>query len=299
MCDYQHPALRGAEKNVSRTDSKFAPRFSNHNSQRRTRQVSPSSAGPHPERNPDFVLSLARGLKVIESFEAATGSVSVADVSRRTGLSQAAVRRLLITLETLGYAEADGRLYHLKPRVLRLGYSYLSSNSLSALAEPVLRRISESLREALALCVLEGHEVAYLAHCGPPRVVAVGVSVGTRLPAYCTSGGRVLLAALPPADFQTFLHTAKLEARTPTTITSKSAFDAEVRRVRAKGFALVDGELEPGLRSLAVPVTSRSNSVVAAINTGIYAARVSSTQLMDRILPALREGARLVGQQIP
>jgi len=198
----------------------------------------------------------------------------------------------------LGYAECDGRIYRLKPRILRLGYSYFSSSSLAAIAEPILQRISEAMREAFALCVLEGEEVAYLVHCGPPRVVSVGVSVGTRLPAYCTSGGRVLLAALPESEFDAYLQKVKLQALTPNTITEKPALAAAIQKARLDGFAMVDQELETGLRSLAVPVRTRSNVVVAAINTGIHAARVSSTEMLERILPVLRENAHLLGRQI-
>jgi len=248
--------------------------------------------------SPDFVLSLARGLKVIESFETNTAGVSVADVSRHTDLSRAAVRRLLMTLEMLGYAESDGGIYRLKPRILRLGYSYFSSSSLAAIAEPILRRISETLREAFAMCVLEGEEVAYLVHCGPPRVMTVGVSVGTRLPAHCTSGGRVLLAALPDPELDRFLLKARIQAHTPRTITDRAVLAAVIRKVRRDGFALINEELEPGLRSLAVPVRSRSNTVVAAINTGIHAARISESQMLERILPVLRESATALGRQI-
>ena len=250
------------------------------------------------EGSPDFVLSLARGLQVIEAFETNTAGVSVAEVARHTKLSRAAVRRLLLTLEMLGYAESDGRIYRLKPRVLRLGYSYFSSTSLAAIAEPILQRASEAAREALAMCVLEGEEVAYLVHCGPPRVMSVGVSVGTRLPAHCTSGGRVLLAALPVSEFEAYVRRATLKACTPRTITRKEAFVAAIEKVRRDGFALVDQELELGLRSLAVPVRSRHNAVVAAINTGIHSARVSEAEMIDKMLPILHENAAILGRQL-
>ncbi len=248
--------------------------------------------------NPDFVLSLSRGLRVIEAFESCSKGLSVSDVSQHTGLSRAAVRRLLITLETLGYAESDGHVYSLRPRILRLGYSFLSSNSLAILAEPILHRVADTLREAVALGVLEGGQVLYIAHHGVRRVMSVGVSVGTRLPAYCTSGGRVLLAALAEEEFGDFLDGITLRPRTAKTITEKPAFAAMIEKVRLEGFALVDEEFEPGLRSMAVPVRSRQNAVVASLNTGVHAAQFSCVDMMDRILPALKEGARLLGQQI-
>jgi IclR family transcriptional regulator, pca regulon regulatory protein len=247
---------------------------------------------------PDFVLSLARGLRVIEAFETNAKGLSVSGVAQRTGLSRAAVRRLLMTLEMLGYAESEGGIYRLKPRILRLGYSYLSSSSLAAIADPILQSVAEILHEAVALGVLEGEDVVYVAHHGVQRVMSVGVSVGTRLPAYCTSGGRVLLAALPEADFQEFLHRSTLRSKTAKTITEKAAFAAMIEKVRLQGFALVDEELEPGLRSMAVPVKSRQNVVVASMNTGVHAAKLSCVDMMNRVLPALKEGAQRLEQQL-
>ena len=248
--------------------------------------------------SPDFVLSLGRGLQVIEAFESQAASLTVSEVSQKTGLSRAAVRRLLLTLEMLGYAESDGRRYQLKPRILRLGYSYLSSNSLANLANPILERVAEAVNQAVALGVLEGDDVVYIAHYGVRRVMSVGVSVGTRLPAYCTSGGRVLLAAMPDAEFREYLDSVTLKPLTAKTITEKAAFAAMIERVRLEGFALVDEELEPGLRSMAVPVRSRHNAVVASMNTGVHAAQLSYAEMMDRILPALKDGAQSLGQQI-
>lgn len=248
--------------------------------------------------SPDFVLSLARGLQVIEAFETNAAELSVSDVSEKTGLSRAAVRRLLMTLEMLGYAESDGRTFQLKPRILRLGYSYLSSNSLANIANPILQRVAEAVHQAVALGVLEGDEVLYIAHYGVRRVMSVGVSVGTRLPAYCTSGGRVLLAELPEREFSAYLAGTELRPMTSKTITEKAAFVAMIEKVRLEGFALVDEELEPGLRSMAVPVRSRQNVVVASMNTGVHAAQLSYVEMMDRILPELKEGAQLLGQQI-
>ena len=248
--------------------------------------------------SPDFVLSLARGLRVIEAFEAHSAGLSVSEAAQRTKLSRAAVRRLLMTLEMLGYAESDGHTYQLKPRILRLGYSYLSSTSLAEIAHPILQRVAETVREAVALGVLEGQEVVYIAHYGVRRVMSVGVSVGTRLPAYCTSGGRVLLAALPDAELQAYLERVALRPLTPKTITERAAFAAMIEKVRLEGYALVDEELEPGLRSMAVPVRSRQNVVAASMNTGVHAAQLSLAEMTDRILPALREGAELLGKQI-
>ncbi len=177
--------------------------------------------------NPDFVLSLARGLSVIEAFQDRPDGVSVGDVAARTGLSRAAVRRLLITLEMQGYATHNGPVYRLGSRVLRLGFAFLSSHSLPALAQPVLEEISSVIRESSSLSILEGYDIVYLARSATRRVMSVGISVGTRLPAYCTSMGRVLLAALPDDDVEIFLADVLVENHTRNTITDAPGLRAE------------------------------------------------------------------------
>jgi IclR family pca regulon transcriptional regulator len=236
--------------------------------------------------NPDFVLSLARGLAVIEAFQDRPDGATVGDIAGRTKLSRAAVRRLLITLELLGYASHNGPVYRLTSRALRLGFSFLSSDSLATLAAPILSEVSASLHESSSLSVLEGDEIVYLARSATRRVMSVGLSVGSRLPAYCTSMGRVLLAALPIDRLSAYLDRVELRPLTPQTITDKSLLRKELEHVRYHGYALVDQELEIGLRSLAVPVGG-----VAAINTGVHASRVQKEEMLERFLPILREGA--------
>jgi IclR family pca regulon transcriptional regulator len=241
------------------------------------------------EGDPNFVLSLARGLRVIEAFEGHTEGQSVADVARATGFSRAAVRRSLTTLEELGYAESNGRTYRLSTRVLKLGFSYLSSNTLPALAQPTLERITELVHESSSLSVLDGEQIVYLARSTAKRVMSVGLSVGSRLPAYCTSMGRVLLAALPEAELVSYLNDVEIKTLTPKTIVDKALLGDIIRRVRSDGFALTDEELELGLRSVAVPVKTRRGRVVAAMNIGVHAARVSSAEMIHRLLPILQE----------
>jgi IclR family transcriptional regulator, pca regulon regulatory protein len=241
--------------------------------------------------NPDFVLSLARGLQVIETFQNRTQGITVGDVATRTGLSRAAVRRLLITLELLGYATHSGPYYRLGSRVLRLGFSFLSSHSLPSLAAPILEEITSSIHESSSLSVLEGDEIVYLARSAARRVMSVSLSVGSRLPAYCTSMGRVLLSSLPEAELAAYLERVVLQAHTPKTIVEKASLATELVRVRDMGYALVDQELELGLRSLAVPVVVGARRVVASINTGVHAARVSLDEMVKRFLPVLTEGA--------
>jgi IclR family transcriptional regulator, pca regulon regulatory protein len=247
-----------------------------------------------PPGDPNFVLSLARGLKVIESFEGHTEGQTVADVARHTGFSRAAVRRLLMTLELLGYAECNGRIYRLKTRILKLGFSYLSSTSLPAVAQPILERMTEEVHESSSLSVLDNDQIVYLARSAAKRVMSVVLSVGSRLPAYCTSMGRVLLAELSEQELAAYLERVELKPLTPKTVTEKAVLADIIHRVRCDGFALVDEELELGLRSIAVPVKTHRNRVMAAMNIGVHAARVSVAEMIDGFLPILRENARML-----
>ena len=235
---------------------------------------------------------------MIEAFQRKTEGLSVSEISLRTGLSRAVVRRLLITLEMLGYAARSGRLYRLSPRILQLGFSYLSSNSLEALGFPVIQHVTEVLHESSSIGILQGDEIVYVARSPAQRVMSIGLSVGSRLPAYCTSMGRVMLATLPAQDLTAFLKRAELKRLTPKTITEKREFTRVIERVRADGYALVDEELEIGLRSIAVPVQSRSGLVIGAMNSGVHAARVSRQQLIANFLPVLRKQAGLLGSML-
>ena len=246
------------------------------------------------DANPDFMLSLARGLAIIEAFEDRPDGVTVADISERTGLSRAAVRRALITLKILGYATNAGSIYRLTGRILRIGFSYLSSQPLSILAAPVLEDISNNIHESSSLSILDGDEILYLARSATKRVMGIGLRVGSRLPAYCSSMGRVLLAHLPEEKITEYLERVELKPLTTRTITDPVVLQAELRKIRQQGFALVDEELEQGLRSIAVPVSKRDGQIVAAINSGIHTSRASATDLIDRILPALQRGAEAI-----
>jgi IclR family transcriptional regulator, pca regulon regulatory protein len=242
--------------------------------------------------NPDFVLSLARGLRVIESFEGHHDGRSINEISQSTGLSRAAIRRILLTLELLGYVERSRQVYRLKTQVLRLGFSYLSSSSVVEAARPVLEHITEQLHESCSMSMLDGGQIVYVVRSAASRVLAAGLSVGSRLPAYCTSMGRVLLAALPDEDLAEYLRNLKPRAYTPKTLTRVSQIKRTILEVRKNGYAIVDEELEAGLRSIAVPVSTRANRVVAAINVGTHISRIDREALMERCLPALQQGAR-------
>ncbi|HUX45938.1 MAG TPA: IclR family transcriptional regulator C-terminal domain-containing protein [Terracidiphilus sp.] len=241
------------------------------------------------------MLSLARGLRVIESFEGYREGRSIVEISHSTGLSRAAIRRILLTLELLGYVERSRQVYRLKTLVLRLGLSFLSSSSVVEAARPVLEHISERLHESSSMCMLDNGEIVYVARSAASRILAAGLSVGSRLPAYCTSMGRVLLAALPDAELDAYLRALKPRAYTPKTILRIPQLKRTILQVRKDGYAIVDEELEAGLRSIAVPVVTRGSKVVAAINVGTHVSRVDSATLINRCLPALREGARALG----
>lgn len=245
----------------------------------------------------EFVQSLARGLAVIRAFDAENPALTLSDVARRTGLTRAAARRFLHTLESLGYVRADGRAFALTPRVLELGFSYLSALSLPAIVQPHLERLSREVDESVSSAVLDGADIVYIARVPTRRIMSVGITIGTRFPAYATSMGRVLLAALPPQDARAVIEASHPEALTPRTRTDLDALAAELDAVRAQGWALVDGELEQGLRSLAAPLHGRDGSVVAALNVSA-SARGDAAAWRDACLPALREAAAAIDADI-
>jgi IclR family pca regulon transcriptional regulator len=244
--------------------------------------------------DPAFVTAFARGLSVIRAFDTGRERLTLAQVARITGLSRATVRRSLITLVALGYAESDGRYFHLAPKVLSLGYAYLASTPLPRLLQPALEEVSAQTRESSSACILEGAEIVYIARSATRRVMSVGLAVGSRLPAYCTSMGRVLLAAEPPERRAAILSAAPLRRLTPRTETDPERLQAVLENVNAAGYALVDQELELGLRSIAVPVRNSAERVVAAINVGMQAARIEPEAMVATILPWLQDAAEQI-----
>jgi IclR family transcriptional regulator, pca regulon regulatory protein len=248
----------------------------------------PAARGPH------FVQSLERGLAVIRSFDAAAPELTLSEVARAAGLTRAAARRFLLTLVDLGYVRTDGRLFALSPRVLELGYAYLSSLSLPEVAEPHLERLVSEVHESSSVSVLDGGDVVYVARVPTSRIMTVAINVGTRFPAYATSMGRVLLAGLPDDELDDYLARATLTRLTPRTATSATALRAEIERVRAQGWALVDQELEVGLRAVAAPIRDRTGRVVAAVNVSAHASRTSlDTMRRDLLPPLLAAAARI------
>jgi len=238
------------------------------------------------DRGDHFVQSLERGLAVIRAFGSDDPELTLSDVARRTGLTRAAARRFLLTLADLGYVRFDGRLFALTPRVLDLGYAYLSSLSLPEVAEPHLERLAAEVHESSSVSVLDGDEIVYVGRVPTSRIMRVAINVGTRFPAYATSMGRVLLAALEPDELDAYLARAEIRPLTARTIATPEALRAELDRVRAQGWALVDQELEEGLRSIAVPVRNGSR-VVAAVNVSAHASRASKDTVRKVLLPPL------------
>ncbi|MCQ4260046.1 helix-turn-helix domain-containing protein [Pseudomonas stutzeri] len=243
--------------------------------------------------DPNFMTSLARGLAVIHAFQERKRHLTIAQISHRTEIPRAAVRRCLHTLIKLGYATTDGRTYSLLPKVLTLGHAYLSSTPLAVTAQPILDRLSDELHEACSMATLEGDEVLYVARSATPqRLISVDLSVGSRLPAYCTSMGRILLAALDDAALTDYLEHANLQIKTSRTLHAPEAIRASVDEIRQKGWVIIDQELEVGLRSLAVPLKDSAGQVLAALNVGTHASRVSKQELEARFLPVLLEASK-------
>lgn len=241
----------------------------------------------------EFVQSLARGLAVIRAFDAEHPRMSLADLARTTGLTRATARRFLLTLEELGYVRSSDREYALTPRVLELGFSYLSSLSLPELVQPHLERLSHEVDESTSASVLDGGDVVYIARVPTRRIMRVGITIGTRFAATATSMGRVLLAALPDAELAHLLDQWQPEPFTAKTITDRATLEAELDRVRAQGWAMVDEELEFGLRSLAAPV-HRNGVVVAAINVSTPASRHSPDESVRMLLPPLLDAVQAI-----
>jgi IclR family pca regulon transcriptional regulator len=242
------------------------------------------------------MTSLARGLLVIQSFTPQHPQMTISQLSVKTGLSRAAVRRCLYTLTKLGFAAAeDGSRYALSPRMLTLSNTYSSSNPLSTAAQPILERMSAAYRESFSVGTLDGDDILYVARTTVQRVMAVDLQIGSRLPAYCTSMGRVLLAHLPAEQLEQYLARVVLTPHTSRTVNSTEKLSLILRNVRRNGYALVDQEYEVGLRSLAVPVYAPSGRVVATINLSGSAPRMPVYEMQTRYLPVLRSAASELG----
>jgi IclR family pca regulon transcriptional regulator len=246
----------------------------------------------------EFVQSLARGLSVIRAFDATHPELSLSEVARRSGLTRAAARRFLLTLETLGYVRSDARVFALTPRVLELGFSYLSALSLPEIVQPHLEALSREVDESVSAAVLDDTDIVYVARVPTRRIMSVRITIGTRFPAYATSMGRVLLAGLPDESLTAALDASDVRDLTGRTLTDRSALADEIQTVREQGWSIVDGELEPGLRSVAVPLRAREGRVVAALNVSTSATRDSIDHVRDAYLPPLQRAAAAIEAEL-
>ncbi|WP_422768821.1 IclR family transcriptional regulator domain-containing protein [Plantactinospora sp. WMMC1484] len=240
-----------------------------------------------PGREPHFVQSLERGLAVIRAFDAAHPELTLSEVARACDITRAAARRFLLTLADLGYVHSDGRMFRLSPRILELGYAYLSSIGLPEIAQPHLKRLVQEVHESSSVCVLDGDDIVYVARVPTARIMTVSITVGTRFPAYLTSVGRVLLAHLPDQEIELHLKRIPFQRPTSRTIASATMLRTELGRVRDQGYAIVDQELEEGLRSVAAPIRDGNGSVVAAVNIPVHASRNSIESIRRDLVPPL------------
>jgi IclR family pca regulon transcriptional regulator len=258
------------------------------------RSVAPAEADLPEDpavNNRDYVNSLARGLEILRAFSRKRKRMTLSEVAAETGMTRAAARRLLLTLVREGYAETNGKLFDLTPQVLELGFSVMSSMGIWDIARRFMQRLSEEIEESVSASVLDGGHVVYVAGAQYHRVISVGVTLGSRLPAHCTATGRVLLAMRPQDEWAELIAGLDLVPMTPRTTTEPAAFRALLAETREKGWALVDQELEIGLLSIAIPLRHRSGEVAGAINVGVPTLRATPADMVANILPRLNDTA--------
>ena len=242
-------------------------------------------------RHSNFVQSLDRGLAVLRAFGAEHSQLTLSDVARSTGLTRAAARRFLLTLVQLGYVTTDKRLFWLSPRVLELGFGYLSGLGLTDIAVPHMEELVAAVQESSSIAVLDGDDIVYVVRVPTKRIMAVTITVGTRFPAYCTSMGRVLLAALSEEALADYLGRVNLTPLTERTVTDRDRLVASLEQTRSQHYCVVDQELEDGLRSAAVPILDGHGKPFAALNVSVHASRVTLDELRGRYLSELRSCA--------
>jgi IclR family pca regulon transcriptional regulator len=242
----------------------------------------------------EFMATLAKGLAVLGCFGKQRPTMTLSEAAVAAGLSRATARRILRTLTELGYVTQNGRAFSLSPNILKLGFAYLATQSWIERAQPLLKDLSERLHESASAAILEGTEIVYVARVPTRRIMSASLAVGSRLPAFHTALGRVLLGFLDEAELWRRLKSLRFDAYTPSTITDLQALFDRVRADHEQGFAIVDEELERGLRALAVPVVDRQGQAVGAINLSTHSARTTRNEMRDHFLPALRAVAEQV-----
>jgi IclR family pca regulon transcriptional regulator len=254
--------------------------------------VNPSAAQPFPIDAADLIVALGRGLSVIESFDDEHPRMTVAMVAQRTGIPRTAARRHLLSLCHFGHAATDGKHFWLTPRVLRLGQSYLGSARLPRLVQPFIQRVSMQCGETVNVSVLDGHEVVYVARSNPPRYVSIGYQVGVRIPAHVVTPGLVMLAAMDETDAERWIEVHDFVGFTALTVTEPPRFRAELREARAQDFWTTVGQLDPGLRGIAVALKDPKGRCVGALSMTVQVQAYSREQAEQRLLPLLRDTAQ-------
>ncbi|MER1966056.1 IclR family transcriptional regulator [Castellaniella sp. GW247-6E4] len=257
-----------------------------------------ASSGKTPSPGDSYVQSFARGLSVIRAFGPHRPSMTLSEVAAATNLTRAGARRILLTLEYLGYVTTDERRFSLTPRILELGYAYLSATPLWGLAQPYMETVAANTHESCSVSVLDGIDIVYILRVATHRIMAINLAVGSRLPAWVTSMGRVLLAGLPEDEQDRVLAASDIRAYTPDTVTDPVQLKRMLAKIRNDGYACVAQELEPGLQSVAVPLIDRGGRVIAAMNVSGHASRYSREAMLDTFLPPLREAAREINQAL-
>ena len=255
-------------------------------------------AAGRSDHSGDFIQSLERGLLVINSFSDEYPGQTLSEVAERTGLTRATSRRVLLTLAELGYVDQRGRSFSLTPKVLDLGYSFLSSFRVVELAQPAMERLVDQVHESSSMSVLDGSEIVYVARVPTKRIMTIALALGSRLPAYPTSMGRVLLAGMPDDELDDYIERADFEKLTPHTVVDRRRFRAIVRQCREDGYALVDQELEEGVRSIAAPIRNGRGEVISAMNVSCHASRVDVECIHDVFKPKLLEAADELAERI-
>jgi IclR family transcriptional regulator, pca regulon regulatory protein len=246
----------------------------------------------------DMIDGLRKGLEVICAFEDGTPKLTQSELAQRLDLSRAAARRYLMTLTALGYMATDGKAYWLTPKVMRLGQSYVASSRLPRTVMPTLHKLTEAIGESTNMCVLEGFEAVYICRVNAAKLLSTGIEPGTRLPAHTLAGGRLILSFLPEHELDLWLKNAKLIAYTPLTLIDKAQLKREILKMRKQGYGLAESQLEMGLRGVSVPLCDGAGRVVGALSVSMSTAAITQTAAVKRFVPALREAAEQLREQL-
>ena len=258
----------------------------------------PATVGTPPQPGDSYVQSFARGLAVIRSFSTEAPQQTLSQVAAHSGLTRAGARRILLTLQTLGYVDSDGKHFRLTARILDLGFAYLSSMPIWNLAEPLMEALVEEVKESCSAAVLDGTDIVYVLRVPTHKIMRNTLGVGSRLPAYCTSMGRILLADLPDEELLHRLKASQLQALTRHTLTDLDTLLSKIQQVRRQGWSLVNQELEEGLLSLAAPINDHTGRTIAALNISGQANRTSAKVAQEKLLPPLLRAARTISQRL-